>query len=284
MRIATYNIQYTLGLDGRFDLPRIAETLESSDIIGLQEVDRHWRRTGMQDQAEALAAHFPGFHWLFAGGYDVAAYHPDPARASAAERGRRRQHGNMVLSRWPILSTRTLRLPRGLPNDWTQDRVLIEAVIAVPGRPLRVYVTHLCHIGAETRLPQVAAINQLLPTLAREGASWRGNHHKGDFWTDGDAEPPTPDDTVLLGDLNFTPDSDEYALLDGGPTGLQDAWRVLGRDPAAATFSGDGPAYQTKRIDYIWVSGGLAGHLERVWVDNDAKGSDHFPVFATLAM
>ena len=71
MRLASYNIQYTLGLDGRFDLPRIAKTLEGSDIIGLQEVDRHWRRTGMQDQAEALAEHFPGYHWLFAGGYDV---------------------------------------------------------------------------------------------------------------------------------------------------------------------------------------------------------------------
>ena len=160
-------------------------------------------------------------------------------------------------------------------------------MIAVPGRPLRVYVTHLCHVGAQTRLPQVAAINELLPTLSREGASWRGYHHKGDFWTDGDPEPPNPDDTVLLGDLNFTPDSEEYALLGGGPTGLQDAWSALGRDPhdpAAYTFSGDGPAYETKRIDYVWVSGGLVGHLVRAWVDTDAQGSDHFPVFAELAL
>ena len=52
MRIATYNIQYGRGKDGRFDIARVVEAVESADIIALQEVvtilatHRHGRPTG----------------------------------------------------------------------------------------------------------------------------------------------------------------------------------------------------------------------------------------------
>jgi len=285
VKIATYNIQYSRGRDERFDLPRVAASLAGADIVGLQEVDRFWRRTGMQDQAEAIAQHFPGYVWTFAGGYDVAAHLPDPARASAAERGRRRQHGNMVLSRWPILSCRTLRLPRGTPPVWSQDRVVIEAIVDAPGGALRVYVTHLCHISAQTRLPQVGHIISLLGTLPNEGATWGGVHPEGDFWTDGEPAPPFPGDMVLMGDLNFTPDSNEYQALLSAGLGLRDAWQVLGRDPldpAHHTIRSLRPPHELKRIDHIIVSEGLAPAVRRGWVDQDAAGSDHYPVWLEL--
>ena len=41
MRLVTYNIQYGIGLDGRFDLGRIADAVRGADLIALQEVSRN---------------------------------------------------------------------------------------------------------------------------------------------------------------------------------------------------------------------------------------------------
>ena len=38
MQFVTYNIQYGLGEDGRYDLDRIAAAVEDADVIALQEV------------------------------------------------------------------------------------------------------------------------------------------------------------------------------------------------------------------------------------------------------
>ena len=59
MKIITYNIRYGLGLDQRYDLDRIADTVRDADLIGLQEVERFWKRSGMIDQPDILA---PLFH------------------------------------------------------------------------------------------------------------------------------------------------------------------------------------------------------------------------------
>ena len=39
MMFVTYNIQYGLGRDGRYDLERTARVVEGADVIALQEVD-----------------------------------------------------------------------------------------------------------------------------------------------------------------------------------------------------------------------------------------------------
>ncbi len=38
MNFVTYNIQFGLGKDGRFDLERIAGEVDGADVIALQEV------------------------------------------------------------------------------------------------------------------------------------------------------------------------------------------------------------------------------------------------------
>ena len=50
MLFASYNIQYGTGKDGRVDLARIADAVKEADVIALQEVERHWPRTGDVDQ------------------------------------------------------------------------------------------------------------------------------------------------------------------------------------------------------------------------------------------
>ena len=54
MKIVTYNIQFGLGKDGSFDLERIASEIDGADIIALQEVERHWQRSGNVNQPEQL--------------------------------------------------------------------------------------------------------------------------------------------------------------------------------------------------------------------------------------
>ena len=37
-----------------------------------------------------------------------------------------------------------------------------------------------------------------------------------------------------------------------------------------------------KRIDYVFASASLSSRLSRLWVDRQAVGSDHLPVWAEL--
>ena len=55
MKFMTYNIQFGRGLDGIYDLDRIARTVESADVIALQEVERYFPRSGYVDQVKELA-------------------------------------------------------------------------------------------------------------------------------------------------------------------------------------------------------------------------------------
>ena len=63
MKLVTYNTQYGVGRDGKFDLGRIAREVEGADIIALQEVTRNFARNGSADMIDGLAAllRFDGF-------------------------------------------------------------------------------------------------------------------------------------------------------------------------------------------------------------------------------
>src|ERR1700680_2435348 len=65
MKFVTYNIQYGLGKDDRYDLARIAREVEAADVIALQEVERHWQRSGCVDAPAVLGSYLPENHWVF---------------------------------------------------------------------------------------------------------------------------------------------------------------------------------------------------------------------------
>ena len=73
MKFVTYNIQFGLGSDNRYDLARIAREVADADVIALQEVERHWRRSGVVDAPAVLAAHLPEHHWVFGANLDMDA-------------------------------------------------------------------------------------------------------------------------------------------------------------------------------------------------------------------
>ncbi len=97
MKLVTYNIRFGLGIDQRIDLGRIAETVRDADIIGLQEVERFWKRSGMSDQPEILGRHLKGFYWVYCPAFDVDA---SECKSDGTVVNRRRQFGPLVLSRW----------------------------------------------------------------------------------------------------------------------------------------------------------------------------------------
>jgi endonuclease/exonuclease/phosphatase family metal-dependent hydrolase len=116
MKLVSYNIQYGLGKDGHHDLGRIAEAVADADIIALQEVERFWRRSGMVDQPAEIAGLLPDLHWVYGANLDMDASETD---ADGQPVHRRRQFGNMILSRLPIISSRNhLRLTMITTATW----------------------------------------------------------------------------------------------------------------------------------------------------------------------
>ena len=98
MKCVTYNIQYGIGLDGRYDLARIADSLRSADIIALQEVCRNNPQNGGHDMVAELRDLLPDYFAVFGPNFDVdMGSHVKDGRAVDVHF----QFGNMILSRTP---------------------------------------------------------------------------------------------------------------------------------------------------------------------------------------
>ena len=285
MKLVSYNIQYGLGADGRYDLVRIAGEVAGADVIALQEVDRFWQRSGMVDGPAVLADALPRHHWVYGANLDMDASQHDGSRVIS----RRKQFGTMILSRWPILSSRNHLLPKwGDRLHHSIQQGMLEAVIATPLGPIRFYSAHLSHLGAATRLPQVEAIRAILARAPAEGGAWCGGHPDPDSGWIEEAEPPMPAAAILMGDLNFTHDSAEYAALCGPVVprhgrlsprdGLVDAWVAAGQPEASGATSRKGGT----RIDHCLLTPDLAPQVCAARIDTDATGSDHWPLWVTL--
>ena len=54
MKLVTYNIQYGIGLDGQYDLGRIADAVRGADVIALQEVTRNNPQNGGRDMVAEI--------------------------------------------------------------------------------------------------------------------------------------------------------------------------------------------------------------------------------------
>ena len=126
MRLLSYNIHKGIGgRDRLYRLERIVAVIEAEkpDLVCLQEVDRHVRRTRHDDQPRKLAESLKAAASLFqlnvhlkSGGY-----------------------GNLVLSRWPFRKTHqiSLRLRKHKPRGAQM------AVVETPEGPLHLAHAHL---------------------------------------------------------------------------------------------------------------------------------------------
>jgi endonuclease/exonuclease/phosphatase family metal-dependent hydrolase len=273
MIFVSYNIQWGTGKDERVDLARIAGEIGEADVIALQEVDRYWTRSQMTDQAAGFAALFPGHHWVYGPAMDL-----DGSRRDADGKviNRRRQFGNMLLSRAAIQSSRNHLLPKiELPEKLSLQRAALEAVIATPSGPLRVHSVHLGHADAGERLLQIARLREIVAGAPAEGGAWSGRDYDPVWEVDG-PQPPMPSRAILFGDCNLRPDSEEHAALLAGSDGLVDAWRALGHDDASGWTCHEEQGGW--RIDYAFATPDLKDRLCAMSVDQAAQGSDHQPI------
>jgi endonuclease/exonuclease/phosphatase family metal-dependent hydrolase len=186
LTVLSFNIHHAAGEDGVFDLDRLAAEIRRThaDVIGMQEVDRHYgERSGWTDEPEELAARL-GMHVVYGANLDL-----EPPSAGQP----RRQYGTAILSRYPILEWRNTLLPKGKPAE--EQRGLLEAVVNVRGVHVRVLNTHLQHDSADSRLLQAKVV--------------------------ADAVVAADEPVVLTGDLNAIPTAPEITTLtahlrDGG--------------------------------------------------------------------
>ena len=177
VRVMSYNIHHAQGVDDRLDLERIAAEIRDSgaDVVGLQEVDRHWgQRSDFVDQAGELAR-LLHMHVVYGANLDLDPLDPGQPR---------RQYGTAILSDAPIHEWRNTLLPR---TGNLEQRGLLEALVTVRGVPVRVFTTHLQHNSQAERIAQIAAVREVIGA-PRESV-------------------------VLTGDLNARPDTPEIAAI-----------------------------------------------------------------------
>jgi endonuclease/exonuclease/phosphatase family metal-dependent hydrolase len=137
LRIVSFNIEFARRIDGAIALLTSDPALRGADVILLQEMDA----AGTQRVAHALGM------WYV---YYPAIFH----------RRARRDFGNAVLSRWPIIDDAKLVLPH--PSRYARThRSATAATLRVGTTRVRVYSTHLgtiADISAGRRRDQLRAI------------------------------------------------------------------------------------------------------------------------------
>jgi len=142
LTVATYNIHSAIGTDGRFDPQRVAGVLREigADVIALQEVPLGDTR---RENVLAVLQRATGYHAVEGPALDLP----------------HRRYGNAVLSRYPVLATRSIDLSFGS----REPRGALDADIDVDGNPLRIVATHLGLRPAE-RCDQIARLLQVFDT------------------------------------------------------------------------------------------------------------------------
>lgn len=175
LKVLCYNIHYGQGMDKEYNIPRLAKVIsdQKPDIVALQEVDVHVKRSGQVHQAQKLAE-LTGMKVRF-------------GPTQHYEGG---LFGNAVLTNLPIEDVHIQPLPysESTPEKTTYPRAAIAVKLLLPnGKRLKVISTHFQHNMEEDRVQEATAINRFFPT---------------------DDLP-----TILAGDMNATPEAEPVKIL-----------------------------------------------------------------------
>ena len=281
MLLSTYNIHYGVGADGKYDVARIADAVAEADIVCLQEAVSGWPQNDHADQTAEIAGRLNRYS-VYHGAMEADA---SVVGADGRIANRRRSFGNAIVSRWPILWSRGVMLPKvRLATLFDLQRGYVEAVVAAPSGPLRVYSTHLSHVGAQQRLPQVAALMDAVNRAPVTGGTWDAT--AGATFMFQEPAPAVPASAIVAGDFNFTPADPEYPLVCGAPgkrgrlataEHLSDAWSAAGNNEEDVdSFPREG------RIDHVFVTHDLAPRVKSARIGYGINASDHWPVFVEL--
>lgn len=252
IRIVNWNIERGLRLG------EVTDFLASqrADLLTLQEVDLHARRTRFVNVAEEIARKLR-MNYVFGREFQELTQGRPESPA---------YHGQATLSRWKLQNPRLIRFRRQsgfwrprwyLPNmsifqERLGGRIALVSEVHVQGQMLLVYNMHLESRGDETlRLAQ-------LEEVIADAASQRGD---------------VP--VLLAGDLNFDVTHDAPA----GTLSHFGFRNALGL-PAPRETTPRGLFSPGHRIDWAYVSGPVEPAYGRV--HDMVKASDHYPISFTL--
>jgi endonuclease/exonuclease/phosphatase family metal-dependent hydrolase len=165
-RIMTYNVHRCVGMDGKLDVARTAKVIAQCrpDVVALQELDVGRVRTGLVDQAHAIAE-LVGMRFHF---------HP-------ALRVEEESYGDAVLSTAPMRLVRAGPLPGSNAVRGLEPRGALWVKIELEGIELDVVNTHLGLVPHEQRAQADALLSE----------QWL-------------ASADCTDPAILLGDFNAT--------------------------------------------------------------------------------
>ncbi len=239
LRVATYNIHkgvQGLGPRRRLEIHNLVHAVEQldADVVCLQEVRKEHRRL---DTYFTRWPELPQADYLAPEGYE-AVY-----RSNAITR--HGEHGNALLSRWPVIS----HSHEDMSDHRFEQRGLLHVEVLFHQVPVHIVVLHLGLIAA-SRLRQVAQLARYL-----------------------EREVPQDAPLIVAGDCN-----DWKARLQPAFTAIN-LIAYAGRHPA--TFPSRMPLLQ---LDYVYARGmqplGVTVPRGRNW----ARMSDHLPVVAEFAL
>ena len=142
LRVVSFNVEYALQVDSAIAVLAGDPALQDADVILLQEMD---------EKATRRVADTLGMGYV---------YYPAVYRFKT-----RRNLGNAILSRWPIVEDRKIVLPH-LSRLVNSQRAVTAATIRVGKAPVRVYSLHL---GTMAGLSPAARRDQLEAVLADAG-------------------------------------------------------------------------------------------------------------------
>ncbi len=177
LRVLCYNIHYGQGMDGKYDVARLAAVISEAkpDLVALQEVDVGVKRSGRVHQLQRLGE-LTGM----------------AVRFGPTQHYEGGLFGNAVMTRLPILNVVIHPLPytEATMQKVTYPRGAITVIVrGLDQKPLRFISTHFQHNIEEDRVAEADAINSL-------------------FTNDTDKIP-----TILAGDMNSLPDSEPMKIL-----------------------------------------------------------------------
>ena len=172
MKCVTYNIQYGIGLDGKYDLGRIIDAVRGADVIALQEVTRGNPRNGGADMVADICAALPDYFAVTGQNFEANfGSHVKDGKAVKISF----ELNNMILSKTAPWLSRNLLLPGNRSYERMNfQRGALEALIETPLGAIRFYCTHLDHISPDERVEQIRFLRNLVLNYPQEGGALSG--------------------------------------------------------------------------------------------------------------
>jgi endonuclease/exonuclease/phosphatase family metal-dependent hydrolase len=246
IRVVSYNIHHGQGVDGKFDLPRIAKVMlaEKPDIIALQEVDQKTRRASGVDQPAELAR-LTGMEVVFGRNIDF-------------EGG---GYGTAVLTKLPVRSHESVKLKSYYPPTATnpeQRGVQVVELGPKDGPGLLFLCTHLdARPPIDERMNSALTINELIKKRGNELA-------------------------IIAGDFNATPESREIQEFakEWAIAGESDGESA--KPQAAESIHTFPVGKPDRRLDYVMYRPADRWQVVEVRVLDEAVASDHRALLTVL--